>query len=341
MTQKIVMLSRGEPDTELIESQMQGLDYELEVHSIESEGEAIEAVKGAEIIINQGVPLPREVIEEIDEGQAIVSFGHGFNHIDHEAATDKGIMVINSAGFCTEEVSNHAILMLLACAKKLTILNDLVKAGKWGPETRQAAVSMVPIDGNVLGLVAFGNIARAASRKAKAFGIEVIAYDPYVAPWIAKEYGVRLVGSLEELASESDFISVHTPLNNQTRGLIGADFFKAMKPTAYFINTCRGPVVDEAALIDALRAGELAGAGLDVFEEEPTATDNPLFEMDNVIVTPHSAGASTRSRIAGQIQVGQETARLLRGTLPMSLVNPEVRHKIAERPLGLNPSTQR
>ncbi|MCH7800013.1 MAG: C-terminal binding protein [Chloroflexi bacterium] len=341
MTQKVVMIARGEPDTELIESQMQGLDYELEVHSVESEGEVIEAVKGAEIIINQGVPLTREIIEEIDEGQAIVSFGHGFNHIDHEAATDQGIMVINSAGFCTEEVSNHAILMLLACAKKLTILNDLVKAGKWGPETRDALVPMVPIDGNVLGLVAFGNIARAASRKAKAFGIEVIAYDPYVAPWIAKEYSVRLVGSLEELASESDFVSVHTPLNNQTRGLIGADFFKAMKPTAYFINTCRGPVVDEAALIAALRAGELAGAGLDVFEEEPTATDNPLFEMDNVIVTPHSAGSSTNSRIAGQLQVGQETARILRGTLPMSLVNPEVRHKIAERPLGLNPSTQR
>lgn len=340
MTNKVVMISRGEGETELIESQMQGLDYDLEVHSVESEGEAIEAIKGAEVIINQGVPLPREVIEEIDEGQAIVSFGHGFNHIDHEAATDQGVMVVNSAGFCSEEVSNHAITMLLACAKKLTILNDLVKAGRWGADTRNAIMPMVPIDGNVLGLVAFGNIARAAARKAKAFGIEVIAYDPYVAPWIAKEYGVRLVGSLEELAAESDFVSIHTPLNNQTRGLIGADFFRAMKPTAYLINTCRGPVVDEAALIEALKAGELAGAGLDVFEEEPTVPDNPLFEMDNVIVTPHSAGSSSRSRVAAQVQVGQETARLLRGTLPMSLVNPEVRHRIDERPAALNPSIQ-
>ncbi len=340
MTQKVVMLSRGEPDTELIETQMQGIDYEFEVHSIESEGEAMEAVKGADVIIDQGIVLTREIIEEIDQGQAIVSFGHGFNHIDHEAATDQSVMVVNSAGFCTEEVSNHAITMLLACAKKLTILNDLVKAGKWGAETRDAIVPMVPIDGNVLGLVAFGNIARAAARKAKAFGIEVIAYDPYVAPWVAKEYGVRLVGSLEELAASSDFISVHTPLNNQTRGLIGADFFKAMKSTAYFINTCRGPVVDEAALIDALRNKEFAGAGLDVFEEEPTAPDNPLFDFDNVIVTPHSAGSSSRSRVAALVQVGQETARILRGTLPMSLVNPEVRHKIAERPMGLNPSTQ-
>ena len=340
MTQKVVMLSRGEPDTELIETQMQGIDYELEVHSIESEGEAMEAVKGADVIIDQGIVLTREIIEEIDQGQAIISFGHGFNHIDHEAATDQSVMVVNSAGFCTEEVSNHAITMLLACAKKLTILNDLVKAGKWGAETRDAIVPMVPIDGNVLGLVAFGNIARAAARKAKAFGIEVIAYDPYVAPWIAKEYGVRLVGSLEELAASSDFISVHTPLNNQTKGLIGADFFKAMKSTAYFINTCRGPVVDEAALIEALRNKEFAGAGLDVCEEEPTAPDNPLVDFDNVIGTPHSAGSSSRSTVAAGVQVGHETARILRGTLPMSLVHPEVRHKIAERPMGLNPSTQ-
>ena len=137
MTQKVVMLTRGEAETELIESQMQGLDYELEVHSVESEGEVIEAVKGADIIIDQGVPLTRAIIEEIDEGQAIVSFGHGFNHIDHEAATDQGIMVINSAGFCTEEVSNHAMLMLLACANKLTILTDLVMAGKLRQETLQ------------------------------------------------------------------------------------------------------------------------------------------------------------------------------------------------------------
>ncbi len=336
MTNKVVMISRMDSDSDLIEQQMGGLDYELEVHQVGSEGEAIEAMKGADIVINAGVPLPREVIEEIDQASAIVSMGHGFNHIDHEAATDQGIMVVNSAGFCTEEVSNHAILMLLACAKKLTVLNELVKAGKWGPETRQAVLPMVPIDGQTLGLVALGNIGRAVARKAKVFGLDVIAYDPYVAPWIAKEYQVRLVPSLAALASESDFVSVHSPLNNQTRGLVGESFFKAMKPTAFVINTCRGPVIDEAAMIRALDAGEIAGAGLDVFEEEPTSPNNPLFNMDNVIVTPHSAGTSDRSRVASQVQIGQETARLLRGTFPMSVVNPEVRHKIEGRPVALN-----
>ena len=336
MTSKVVMISRADPDTGIIEEQMKGLDYEMDVYEVASPGEAIEAIKGADIIINQGVPLPREVIEEIDQAQAIVSFGHGFNHIDHDAATDQGVMVVNSAGFCTEEVSNHAIMMLLACAKKLPLLNNIVKAGGWGAQTRQAVLPMVPIDGQTLGLVAFGNIARATARKAKVFGLDVIAYDPYVAPWIAKEYQVRLVPSLEELASDSDFVSLHTPLNNETRKLIGESFFRAMKPTAFLISTCRGPVVDEAALVRALDSGELAGAGLDVFEEEPTPADNPLLKMDNVIVTPHSAGSSDRSRIAAQTQVGQETARLLRGTFPMSIVNPEVRHRIAARPAGLN-----
>ena len=190
---------------------------------------------------------------------------------------------------------------------------------------------MAHITEQTLGLVALGNIARAVARKAQAFGMKVIAYDPYIQPWIAKEYRVELVAELEELASRSDFISMHPPLNNQTKHLIGPSFFRAMKPSAYFINTCRGPTVDEGALIDALRNNELAGAGLDVFDVEPTNPSNPLFQMDNVIVTPHSAGGSTRAGIAAQVQVGQECSRLLNGTWPMALVNPEVRAKINMR----------
>jgi D-3-phosphoglycerate dehydrogenase len=335
-TPKIAMISRTNPNTRLIEQQLTGLAYDLEAYVCTNPGAAIEAVKGADIIINQGVPMPREVIQEIDRAQAIVSFGHGFNHIDHHAATDHSIMLVNCAGFCTEEVSNHVIMLLLACAKKLGHLNSLVKAGKWGEETRQAMLPMVPIDGQTLGLVAFGNIARAVARKAMVFGLQVIAYDPYVQPWIAKEYRVELVPTLEALARRADFVSMHTPLNNDTRKLVGEAFFQAMKPTAYFINTCRGPTVDEAALIKALESGKITGAGIDVFEVEPTPANNPLLHMDNVIVTPHSAGSSDRSRLAAQVQIGQETARLLKGTWPMSVVNPEVRATLPARPAALN-----
>ena len=333
--QKIAFIAKTKPDLKLVEDQLAGLDYDMEVHICNSDGETIEAVKGADVIINRSVPMPREVIQEIDRAQAIVSFGHGFDRIDHNAATDQSVMVVNSAGFCTEEVSNHAIMMMLACAKELTRLNTLVKEGRWRPETRAGLLPMVPIDGRTLGLVGLGNIARCTARKAKVFGLEVIAYDPYVEPWMAKEYRVELVSSLEELARRSDFVSMHVPLNDETRKLVGESFFKAMKPTAYFINTCRGPTVDEQALVQALQQGELAGAGLDVFEVEPLPGDNPLLAMDNVIVTPHSAGTSDAAHVASHTQIGQETARILKGTWPMSLVNPQVLAKIPTRPVAM------
>ena len=146
MTQRISVISgRGEADTTLIEEQLQGLDYELDKYECSSDGEIIEAMTGADIVINAGgVPISREVIEETEGVQAIMVGSHGFNHIDHEAATDQSIMVVNAAGFCTEEVSNHAVVMILACAKKLTQLNELTKAGKWGAATRDAIMPMVP-----------------------------------------------------------------------------------------------------------------------------------------------------------------------------------------------------
>ena len=184
---KVAYVGRAAPDTTLIENGLEGLDYEIEVSIVETQGEIIEACKGADVILNGGVEMPREVIEEIDTAQAIIVGSHGFNHIDHNAATDQGVMIINSAGFCTEEVSNHAILMLMACAKKLTILHNLVREGRWGADTRNAIMPMAPIDGQTLGLVAFGNIARAVARKAQALGMDVITYDPYCPPWITKE----------------------------------------------------------------------------------------------------------------------------------------------------------
>ena len=327
---------RQETDFSLIEEGLAGLDYELNVHVCKSDGETIEAIKGADVIINQGLPMPRQVIEEIDTAQAIVSIGHGFDQVDHNAATDNRVMVVNTAGFVTQEVANHTIMLLLACAKKLTIIHDLVRTGEWAAGAQVDNSELPPIDGQVLGLVGLGSIARATARRAPVFGLEVIAYDPYVTPWDAKEYGVELVQSLGELASRSDFVSMHTPLNNQTRKMIGENFFLAMKPTAYFINTCRGPTVDEQALIEALQDAQIAGAGLDVFEQEPTPADNPLLKMDNVIVTPHNAAGSSRARPAAMSQLGQEAARILKGTWPMSLVNPEVRAKIAPRPPATN-----
>ena len=319
-----------------MEAELSGLDYQLDVHVCGSSGEVIEAVKGADVVISWGTAMPREVIESIDTAQAIVNSGHGFDKIDHEAAVERGIMVVNTAGFVSEEVANHAIMLLLACAKKLVVLDQQTRRGDWMGTGLTDLLPMPRLYDQVLGLVGLGTIGRATAMRARAFGLEVVAYDRYVQPWLAREVRVKLVGSLEELASRSDFVSMHTPLNDETRHLVGEAFFKAMKPSAFFINTSRGGTVDERALIDALRNGEIAGAGLDVFEEEPAGADNPLFAMDNVIVTPHTAGLSSESLGNAARQIGQETARILRGSRPMSLVNPEVLSRIPDRPPATN-----
>ena len=217
-----------------------GLDYEMNAHFCSSDGETIEAIKGVEVIIDAGVPMPRHIIEQIDTAKAIVSLGHGFDRVDHNAATDKGVMVVNCAGFCTDEVADHSIMLLLACAKNLTRFHDIVRSGGWDKNVRSRVPPMQRIDGQVLGLIGLGNIGRATARRAHAFGLNVIAYDPYVAPWTAKECDAELVHDLRELASRSDYVSMHVPLNDETRKLVGESVFKAMKPTAYFINTCRG-----------------------------------------------------------------------------------------------------
>lgn len=325
---KIALISNEGPDTTLIEEGLQGLNYDLEVSICHSEGETIEAIKGVDIIINLQVPMPETVIDEIDTANAIIVGSHGFNHIDHDAATSNGVMLVNSAGFCTEEVSNHTIAFLLACAKSLVQLDKHVRTGNW----RDSGMPVLPpIDGQTFGIVGMGNIGRATARKAQVFGLNVISYDPYLPPWIAKEYRVEMVTSLEEVASRSDYVSVLVPLNKETKGMIDNRFFDSMKSTAYFINTCRGQTVDEASLIKTLEQRRIAGAAIDVFEQEPPEPDNPLFKLDNVIVTPHSAGTSTMSSSASLTRVGQETARILQETWPMSLVNSEVRSRIETR----------
>lgn len=323
-------------DTGLIEEHIEDVDYDMDVQVCQSPGDMIEVVKDADLVVSWGTAVPRQVIESMDKAQAIVRSGHGFDTIDDSAATERGIMVVNTAGFVTEEVADHSIMLLLACAKKLIVLDRQTRQGKWIGKSMMDLLPMPALYDQVLGVVGLGSIGRATAKRAHAFGLEVIGYDEYVQPWLAREVDVELVNSLEELASRADYVSAHTPLNDYTRGLFGKNFFKAMKPEAFFINTSRGGTTNEADLIDALQTGEIAGAGLDVFDQEPASSNNPLFSMENVIVTPHTAGLSSNSIPSGSRRLGEEISRILSGTLPMSLVNPEVLGKIPTRPPATN-----
>ena len=326
---KVVRVAKGAdrvPAAEEVE-ELAKVNAEIVEAACATEDEVIEAAKDADVIIGERA-ITRRVMEVVPKCKAIINCGVGYDGVDIEAATDNSIIVANSPSpaWCVEEVSNQAITLLLACAKKLVFLNNCTKRGRWA-ECRQATAPMVSIYEQTLGVIGCGSLGRMAARKAQCFGLSVLGYDPYVDKSLAKEYGISLV-SLPELLKESDFVSVHTFLSEETRHLIGEKEFRQMKPTAYFINTARGPVVDEPALIKALQEKWIAGAGLDVFEKEPVDSDNPLLNMDYVVVTPHSASYSDAAIKRLRIIVVQEAARVLRGRWPKNVVNKTVKPKV-------------
>ena len=272
-----------------------------------------------------GVPI----FEAAPNLKVVVRYGIGFDNIDWEAATGYGIVVCNITDYCINEVATHAMSLLLALNRKLVAHNDAARAGERAPLGHSG-----PLYGETLGLVAFGHIAQQAAIRAQAFGLNVIAYDPYADAGVAEAAGVRLT-TLEEVMG-ADYVSVHPPLSAETRGMIGARELAMMKPTAYLITTCRGGVVEEQALYEALKAGQLAGAGVDVWDPEPVHAEHPLLEFPNVIATPHSAFYSEASMPLLLERVGEAAADVLRGYLPRSVVNKEVLARA-----GLQPHPER
>ncbi|RSL29464.1 C-terminal binding protein [Salibacterium salarium] len=305
------------PEKEVLEA----VDAELITAQCRTEDDVIEAAQGVDGIISQYAPISEKVIQSLDHCKVIARYGVGFDTIDVKAATEKGIIVSNVTDYCAEEVSNHAFALLLASARKIVQLHESVQAGKWDAKIMKPVYRMSE---QTLGLVGFGNIPQMLAEKAQAFGLDIIAYDPFASQEVAESMGVRIV-ELDELCRESDFISVHPPLNEHTKGMLSDDQFKMMKKEAFIINTSRGPVIDESALIKALQSGEIAGAGLDVLETEPISRDNPLLEMDNVILNPHSAFFSVESEIELKRKTAQNVSNVLSGNNPVYLVNQELK----------------
>ncbi|MDP8921370.1 MAG: C-terminal binding protein [Chloroflexota bacterium] len=279
------------------------------------------------VIVGPKVNMTAAVIGELRRCKLIMATGIGLDKIDVDAATAAGIPVTNVPDVFTEEVADQAFTLLLAVNRKLIYCYQMATSGRWS-ETQAGLGSVPKINGKTLGLVAFGNIARAVARRAKGFGLRVIAHDPFVTPEAMAEHGVESA-SLEQVFRESDFVSAHAPHSKATHHMIGAAQFGVMKPTAIFVNTGRGKVVDEAALIAALREGKLAGAGLDVLEDEPPAPDNPLLSMPNVVVTPHVAAYSNESVIARRRRHGEEIAAVLTGRRPRNCANKAVLDRLA------------
>ena len=284
--------------------------------------ELLEALRDADVSICWHEPYTREVLANVPRLKGVIRTGVGVDTVDLDAATEYGIVIANFPEFCTREVANHAIVLMMACAKKIGLFDRTLRAEGWNA-ARTFRSPMGPIHDETLGLIAFGNIARAAARVAHALDMEVIAYDPFVDAAVFEAEGVEPV-SLEELAARSDYVSCHLPLNDHTQGILDAAFFSRMKPTAYFVNTSRGGVVNEADLIAALQNGQIAGAGLDVFESEPIGPDHPFLAMNNVVLTPHTASYADETFSVRDRDVGLTALTILEGGVPRWVANPAV-----------------
>jgi D-3-phosphoglycerate dehydrogenase len=289
-----------------------------------TEDDFLDGARDADAIITSwGFPLTRRIIEGLQRCVVIGVGSVGVDTVDVEAATAAGIVVTNTPDIFIEEVADHTLALILACARRVVEQHHMVIEGRWF-EGRPQLSELPRLWGRTLGFVSFGNVARATARRALPFGLHLAAYDPFVSELRMTEDGVEPVASLAELLERSHIVSVHAPLNRDTHHLIGAAEIARLGDDAILVCTGRGGVVDEVALAEALRAGRLWAAGLDVLEVEPPTAANPLFGVPNVILSAHVASATRRMRPETRRRVGREVALVLSGRWPRSCVNPGV-----------------
>jgi len=290
-----------------------------------SEDQLVEFVKDVDVIMVVYAKITKRIINSATKLKGIVRYGIGVDNIDLEAATAKGVVVANVPDYAIETVADHAWALILALVRRIVIADKYVRnrlyIGKWTnpPEYLRG----IDLSGKVLGLVGVGRIGREVAKRAKGFGVKILGYDPYISSDVAKEFGIELV-NLDTLLSESDIISIHCPLTKETYHLINEDKIRLMRKRPYIINTARGAIIDEKALYKALKEGWIAGAALDVFEIEPPPENNPLFELDNVVLTPHIAWYTEEALRRLEMSAVEEAIRILRGELPRNIVNREV-----------------
>ena len=297
-----------------------------------NEDEAIAAARDADGLIAPPV-FTRRFLESLERCRVIACSSIGMDKIEAaEIATEKGIVFCNVPDVFVDEVANHTMALLLACVRWLVPYADYTRQGLWGAQGRgnRPGGYIHRITGETLGLVGFGNIARAVAKRAAGFDLKIIAYDPYVSREQMSALGVQQA-QLGQVLQDSDFVSLHVPLMPSTHHLMGTPQFALMKQQAILINTCRGPVVDEAALIQALQSGQILGAGLDVTEQEPADPNNPLLKMSNVVVTPHMASASDWAGAERRRRPAYEVAAVLSGHRPRAVWNPQVLEKVSLR----------
>ena len=302
---------------------------------VDNNGKVPDVVADADMVILAGQGGSPEIFDQFRRVRFVLRPYVGFDDIDVDALTERGILVANIPDTFIQEVADQAMMLILACVRRTRQMDLLVRSGEWGrgAQARQLAKPMRRVSTMTLGLVGFGNIARMVVDRAKPFGFNIITADPFIPAEVVQQAGVTLV-SLEELMSTADVVSVHTFLNKDTRGLISRELIGKMKPGAYLVNTARGPIVDEQALIEALQNKRIAGAGLDVMEVEPLSADSPLNQLDNVTLAPHLASYSDEGVHLHNKRVAKVVLDVANAKLPERkiVINKKLYDEVVARP---------
>lgn len=277
----------------------------------------MEDVEDATVLLNPPYPTPAELIEAFDSLEVIAIYGIGTDHVDLDAATEHGVQVINVPDAYVEDVSSHALALMLAASRRLLQYDRQVKNGGWD---WSGVGEIHRVQSETLGLVGFGHIPRRFTEKIGAFDPEILTYDPYVDAETARGYGVESVG-FEDLLDRSTVVSLHAPLTPETRDILDRDAFQRLDSDALIVNTARGALIDEDALLAALENDEIRGAALDVLREEPPTESHPLVDRDDIILTPHAGWYTVEAKREARETAARDARRVLEGEKPINPVN--------------------
>ena len=312
---KVVVVNNVHGELTIEKEGIEAAGGELVLEYPQNEDEVIAATKDADVIAFIATPITARIINALEKCKLIIRYGVGYDNVDWKAAAERGIYVCNAQTYGTHDVGEHAAALLMAVSKLIPQNDALIRKDGWGCAGRG-----VRLYGKTVGFIGLGRIARVTCSVTNGLGMKAITYDPYVSQEILDEYKATSV-DLETLLKESDFISVHAPLTEESRHMLSTEQFKMMKNTAYVINTSRGALIDEEALIKALEDGEIAGAGLDVFEKEPIDVDSRLRFMDNVVLVGHLAFNTNEAMVDLHKEVTADIVRVLKGERPVNVVN--------------------
>lgn len=321
MTEKLVLVtdytwSSTEPEAKVLAT----AGASLLVAETGKEEELVQLVPEADAILTCFAHVTARVVQAGKKLQVIGRYGIGVDNIAVDEATKLGIPVTNVPAYCLDEVAEHALAFFFALARHVCSYDTAVRAGNWELKT---GMPMFRISGRTLGILGFGKIGRTLAVKARGLGLHVIAYHPFLPAAVFAEHQTESV-SLDDLFTRSDFLSVHMPLSAQTRHMINRERLRKMKSTSFLVNTSRGGVIDQTALVDALKEGWIAGAALDVFEPERLPPDHPLLHVPNLLATPHVAFYSEESVAELEVKAAQNVADILSGRRPRTVLNPQV-----------------